>query len=411
MLIEYNKAFNKGTIMIKSCSKIVLTSLLLAPYLFATEPVKSKKEEKPVFETVWQKIYGGEDDDTASGVVMLENGDAAIVGTCKSFDAQRKDICVTRITPDGQTRWRKLLGGEKEERGVAISRAKDGNLLILGSGKSFNKNADRDLYVAKLSLDGKLLWEKAFGGDRDEYAGGVAGTDDGGVLVVGDSESFSKKGYKDIYILRLDKDGNEISKRTIGGKKSDEAKALTRTADGNFMMVGSREVARAGDADFFLMKLDQNGKKIWARTLGEDQHDVLNAVTPTPDGGIVATGATRSFGSDQTDLSVMYFNKNGKLIWHKIYGYEYYDEGNAVTMTKGGGFMIAGTTNSMGKGDFDAYIIALDSKGSLIWSKLYGERSKDIAHAITRTTDGSIVIVGESDSYKRSKDFYMIKLK
>lgn len=396
--------------MIKTCGKIILTSLLLAPYLYADAP-QAKTEKKPIFQTVWQKVYGGEEDDIAHGVVMLENGDNAIIGECQSYNAQRSDICVTRINAKGQTIWRKLIEGAKEDRGMAISRAKDGNLLILGSGKSFNHNGDRDLYVAKLSLEGKIIWQKAFGGDRDEYAGGIAGTNDGGVLVVGDTESYSKKGYKDIYIIRLDQNGNMITETTIGGKRSEEAKALTRTADGNFMMVGSREVARAGDADFFLLKLDQNGKKIWARTLGEENHDVLNAVTPTPDGGIVATGSTRSFGSEQTDLSVMYFDKTGKLIWHKIYGFEYYDEGNAVTMTKNGGFMIAGTTNSMGKGDYDIYVIALDKRGSLIWSKLFGDRDKDIAHAITRTSDGEILIVGESDSFQRSKNFYMIKLK
>ena len=395
--------------MIKTCSKLLLTSLLLSPSLFADVPKKDKI--KPAFQTVWQKTYGGDDDDIAKGIVMLENGDNAIVGTCKSFNAQRSDICVTRITADGKTRWRKMLGGKKQDQGVAITRAKDGNLLILGSGKSFNDNADRDLYVAKVSLDGKLLWEKSFGGDRDEYAGGIAGMANGGVMVVGDTESFSKRGYKDIYIILLDKNGNEISKRTIGGKLNDEAKSLTRTADGNFMMVGAREVTRSGDSDFFLMKLDQQGKKIWAKTLGQDEHDILNAVTPTPDGGIVATGSTRSYYSEQTDLAVMYFNKKGKLIWFKIYGFKYYDEGNAVTMTKDGNYLVAGKTNSMGKGDFDNYLLALDSKGKLIWSKVYGERNKDIAHGITRTSDGAVIIVGESDSYKRAKDFYMIKVK
>ena len=401
--------------MIKICTKIILISTLVSAYLYAevakAEAPKIKKETKEIFETSWQKVYGGEDDDIARGVVMLEGGEVAIVGECKSYGAKRNDICITRVNAKGETRWRKMLGGKKEDKGVSITRAKDGNLLVLGSGKSFNDNSDRDLYVAKISLNGKLMWERSFGGNRDEFAGGIAGTDDGGALVVGDSESFSRKGYKDIYVVRLNKNGKIISEKHIGGKRAEEAKALTRTADGNFMMVGSREVQRAGDSDFFLLKLDQNGNKIWARTLGEEHHDVLNAVAPTPDGGVVATGATRSFGSEQTDLSVMYFNKTGKLIWHKIYGYQYYDEGNAITMTKGGGFMIAGSTNSMGKGDFDTYVIALDSKGSLIWSNLYGDKDKDIAHAITRTTDGAIVIVGESDSYNRSKNFYMIKLK
>ncbi len=388
--------------MIKSYSKILLASMLLTPYLYADT---QKSIKKPPFETVWQKTYGGSDDDIAHGAVMLENGDIAIVGECKSAGAIRDDICVTRIDSNGDTRWRKLISGAKEDRGMAISRAKDGNLLILGSGKSFNNNGDRDLYVAKVSLDGKVIWHRTFGGDRDEFAGGIAGTNDGGVLVVGDSESFSKRGYKDILIIRLDKNGKKISERTIGGKRGEEAKALTRTADGNFIMVGSREVSRAGDSDFFLLKLDQNGRKIWARTFGGSDRDVLNAVAPTLDGGVVATGETRSFRSKQSDLSVMYFNKKGKLIWHKIYGYDYYDKGNAITMTKNGGYMIAGTTNSMGNGEYDTYVIALNSKGSLIWSKLYGGRENDIAHGITRTTDGAIVIVGESDSYKRSKDF------
>ncbi len=397
--------------MIKTCSKILLTSALLAPYLFATQPAKVTEEPKPAFQTVWQKIYGGEDDDIAHGVVMLEKGDNAIIGECKSFNAQRSDICVTRITADGATRWRTMLGGKKSDRGMEITRAKDGNLLILGSGKSFNENSDRDLYVAKLNLEGKVLWENSFGGSRDEHAGGIAATNDGGSLIVGDSESYSRRGAKDIYILRLDKNGKEISKRIIGAEKSEEARALTRTADGNFMMVGAREVTRSGDSDFFLMKLDQDGNKIWAKTLGQNDQDILNAVTPTPDGGIVATGSTRSYNSEQTDLAVMYFNKAGKLIWFKIYGFKYYDEGNAITMTKGGNYLIAGTTNSMGKGDFDNYIIALDGKGQLIWSKLYGDKNKDIAHGITRTSDGGVLVVGESDSYKRPKDFYMIKLK
>lgn len=388
--------------MIKTCSKILLASVLLSPLLLA--------DSKPHFYAKWQKVYGGTDDDIANDVLMLEDGELAVVGTCKSFNAERSDICVTRLNKEGETKWRKLLGGKKTDNGIAISRASDGNLLILGEGKSF-EHGGQDLYVAKLSLDGKVIWEKSFGGDRDEYAGGISGTNDGGVLVIGDSESFSKKGYKDIYIVRLDKNGKMLTTKTIGGKLNDEANALTRTTDGNFMMAGSREIKNSGDADFFLMKLNQNGEKIWARTLGEKYNDVLHAIAPTLDGGIVATGKTRSYNSAQTDLPIMHFDKNGKLIWFKIYGFGYYDEGNALTMTKNGNYMVAGMTNSMGQGNFDNYVLVLDEKGKLLWSNTYGGTNKDIAHGITRTSDGSVVIVGESDSYSRSKKFFMIRLK
>lgn len=390
--------------------KYLLLTTLFSTLLCAEANTDKPVAKEPMFQAVWQKVYGGEADDRANGVVMLEDGDVAIIGECKSFDAMRRDICVTRINSEGQTRWRKLIGGKKDDRGIALSRAKDGNLLILGEGKSFNENGDQDLYAAKLSLDGKVIWEQHLGGDRDEFAGGIAGTNDGGALVVGDSESFSKKGYKDILITKLDENGKVVSQHTIGGEKSEIAKSLTRTTDGNFMMVGGREIARSGDFDFFLLKLDQNGQQVWAKNIGEENEDILYGVTPTPDGGIVATGSTRSFGSEQRDLSVMYFDQSGELIWHKIYGFKYNEEGAAVTMTQDGGYMIAGSTNSMGKGDYDIYVIALDNKGSLIWSDIYGDQNRDLAHGITRTTDGGLVIVGESDSFSRSDNFYMIKL-
>jgi len=393
--------------MIKKYSAVLLALLLLSSFASAN----NKKSSVKKFSMQWQKIYGGKEDDIAKGIVMLEDGDTAIVGTCQSFNAKRSDICVTRLNAKGQTVWRKLLGGKKVDRGVAISRAKDGNLLVLGEGKSFNKNKDQDIYIAKVSLEGKLLWQKAYGGDQDEFAAGVAGTDDGGVLIVGDSESYSKKRYRDIYILRLDKHGNMLSTKTIGGQYNDEANALTRTADGNFMMAGSRELEHTGDADFFLLKLNQKGEKIWARTLGQDQNDVLHAIAPTPDGGIVATGKTRSYNSLQTDLAVMNFNKNGKLIWFKIYGFKYYDEGNAIAMTNKGTFVVSGKTNSLGKGNFDNYLLELDRKGRLLRSGIYGGKNRDVAHGITRTTDGSIITVGQSDSFSRNTKFYMIKLK
>ena len=365
---------------------------------------------KPSFEKVWQEKYGGIDTDRAMATVALENGDIAIAGTCKSFEAKQSDICVTRVNSSGQTLWRKMLGGKNIEIASSIARAKDGALLVAGTSRSFSKNRDRDIYVAKLSLQGEGIWQTTFGKERAEYGRAIVGTDDGGAVVVGETESFGN-GYKDIYIAKMDKNGQMLLEKTIGGEKEELVRGLTRTRDGSLMMVGSREVDRAGDGDFFLLKMDQNTKKIWARTYGGEYEDILNAVTPTLDGGVVATGYTRSFGSIQTDLSVMKFSKEGDLIWHKIYGYKRYDYANALTMTRDGDFIIAGATDSMGEGVYDIYVLGLRQNGELFWSGLYGGRNTDIAHGITRTSDGSIVVVGESDSFSNAKDFYMLKLK
>jgi len=381
----------------------------LAVMSVQTYAKETKALNKNAYTAQWQTIYGGKEDDIAYAIVALENGDSAIVGTCKSYDAKKTDICLTRMTAKGEMKWRLWLGGKKKDEGKALSRAADGSILILGHSKSFTTNYDYDLYVAKVSLDGKKIWETHIGGDRDEFAGGIAGTNDGGALIVGSSESYGE-GDKNAYIAKLDKNGKLLSAHTVGGVKDDVATSLTRTRDGNFVLAGYREIARAGDADFFVMKMDENGKQIWSKTYGGAYEDVLNGITATVDNGIVAIGHTRSYGSEQSDLTVMKYDADGKLIWHKIYGFKYYDYGNAVATTRDGGFILAGGTNSLGKGNHSMYVLALDKAGELIWSHVYGDERKDVAHGVARMSDGSVIVVGESNSFKRAKNFFMVKL-
>ena len=86
------------------------------------------------------------------------------------------------MTSKGEMKWRLWLGGKKKDEGRAISRAADGSILVLGHTNSSSSNYDYDLHIAKISLSGKKIWEKIIGGDRDEFAGGIAGTDDGGAI-------------------------------------------------------------------------------------------------------------------------------------------------------------------------------------------------------------------------------------
>jgi len=395
--------------MLKKLVSVTLGMALFTLGSYAEKTQVKNMMKKNAYIAEWQTIYGGAEDDIAYGIVALENGDSAVVGTCKSFGAKRADICVTRMTAKGKMKWRLWIGGKKKDEGRAISRAADGSILVLGHSKSFSANYDYDLLVAKVSLAGKLVWRKELGGKRDEFAGGISGTDDGGVLVVGDSKSYGE-GDKDVYIAKLDKNGKLLSAHTVGGEKDDSATALTRTRDGKFVLVGSREIEYSGNTDFFVMKLDQEGKKIWAKTYGGEYADTLNGVTATVDNGIVAIGKTRSYGSEQTDLTVMKYNAEGELIWHKIYGFKYYEYGNAVATTRDGGFILAGGTNTLGKGNHSAYVLALDKAGELVWSHVYGDERKDVAHGVTRMSDGSVIVVGESNSFKRAKNFYMIKL-
>ena len=106
----------------------------------------------------------------------------------------------------------------------------------------------------------------------------------------------------------------------------------------------------------------------------------------------------------------MKINGRGKTVWHKIYGFKYYEYGEAVATTRDGGFMLVGGTNTLGKGNHSVYVLALDKTGELIWSHVYGDERKDVGHGVARMSDGSMLVVGESNSFKRAKNFFMIKL-
>jgi hypothetical protein len=73
--------------------------------------------------------------------------------------------------------------------------------------------------------------------------------------------------------------------------------------------------------------------------------------------------------------------------------------------------MLAGGPNTLGKGNHSVYVLALDKSGELIWSHVYGDERKDVAHGVARMSDGSMIVVGETNSFRREKNFYLIKLR
>jgi hypothetical protein len=126
--------------MSKKFLTLLLTTLFCFSVLQAKESAEKKALKKEVYQAVWEKTYGGDDGDIANGIVALENGEYALVGTCKSFGAQGKDICVVRMNGKGEILWHILLGGKKQDIGKAITRGADGSLIILGTSKSFSKH-------------------------------------------------------------------------------------------------------------------------------------------------------------------------------------------------------------------------------------------------------------------------------
>jgi len=210
---------------------------------------------------------------------------------------------------------------------------------------------------------------KAIGGDKDDWGSSLIQTSDGGYAIAG---SYSFFGYKDevdevyagdVYLVKLDANGNLQWTKTIGGEKTDRGFSLIQTSDGGYAIAGKTESFGAGDRDVYVVKLDAKGNLQWTKTIGGPADEVGFSLIQTSDGGYAIAGKTESFGAGGADVYVVKLDANGNLQWTKTIGGPKDDGGSSLIQTSDGGYAIAGETYSFGAGGRDVYVVKLDKNG------------------------------------------------
>jgi len=247
----------------------------------------------------------------------------------------------------------------------------------------------------------------------NDVAYSIIQTKDGGYVVAGWTWNFGH-GKDDAWVIKLDKNGNKIWDKTFGGKLYDDAYSIVQTKDGGYVVAGKTYSFGHGKSDVWVIKLDKNGNKIWDKTFGGKLYDEAYSIVQTKDGGYVVAGWTRNFGHGKADAWIIKLDKNGNKIWDKTFGGKLDDGAYSIVQTKDGGYVVAGRTWSFGHGKMDAWIIKLDKDGNKIWDKTFGGKLNDAPWAITQTKSGGYAIAGATESFgngsKGKCDMWIIKL-
>jgi hypothetical protein len=131
------------------------------------------------------------------------------------------------------------------------------------------------------------------------------------------------------------------------------------------------------DYDVYVVKLDANGNLQWTKTIGGKKDDVgLMALIQTSDGGYAIAGYTTSFGAGNGDVYVVKLDANGTSNGPKPSA-DQAMTGHSLIQTSDGGYAIAGSTQSFGAGGDDVYVVKLDANGNLQWTKTIGGPKDD----------------------------------
>ncbi len=309
----------------------------------------------------------------------------------------------------GEVQWQKTFGEINDDVANSIQQTTDGGYIVAGWTKSFGSGGE-DVYILKLNSNGQLEWQKTFGGKDDDVANSIQQTTDGGYIVAGWTKSFGSGG-EDAYILKLNSNGQLEWQKTFGGKDDDVANSIQQTTDGGYIVAGWTASFGSGWKDAYILKLNSNGQLEWQKTFGEINNDVANSIQQTTDGGYIVAGWTASFGSGWQDIYILKLNSKGEVEWQKTFGGRDYDVANSIQQTTDDGYIVAGWTTSFSSGWQDAYILKLNSKGEVEWQKTFGGKDDDVANSIQQTTDGGYIVAGWTKSFgSGGQDIYILKL-
>ncbi|MEL6862777.1 MAG: PKD domain-containing protein [Bacteroidota bacterium] len=136
-----------------------------------------------------------------------DNGDYIIVGYAPSGNLGQQDATLIKVSSNGQQRWQKYYGGALNDQGASVQNTADGGLILLGSTESFSSGG-KDVYLVKTDEEGAVLWERTYGGLDIDFGTSVKQTRDGGFILTGGTQKNEVGGIRDqIYLIKTASNG------------------------------------------------------------------------------------------------------------------------------------------------------------------------------------------------------------
>jgi hypothetical protein len=252
-------------------------------------------------------------------------------------------------------------------------------------------------------------FQKVYGGYSYDYGNDLVQTADTGYLLLCTSNSFSSS--SDIYLLKVDQFGAYQWQRTYGDSEIEGACKIKFTQDGNLAIAGHTSSFLYNSYDFYLIKANMNGDTLWTKHYGTTEWDFANSMDTCADGGFILAGKTYDTGNAYSDILIVKTDSNGNEQWRKQIGGNKDDVANEI-ITTSDGYFFCGTTESIGSGGKDIYIVKVDLTGNLIWERTLGGEEDDIGNSLMISADNKLVCGGGVKSYGFPNNFnsYLMKI-
>ena len=391
----------------------------------------------------WVETFGGSGIDQATAVVTTEDGAYMVVGSTYSNDGHfaglksttDADYFLMRVRPDGGVDWTKVYGGDDDELATGITKTSDGGYVLVGYSRSDNcftgsNGGFHDYYILKVDAQGNEIWCQNFGYPGSDQAQNIIETREGDLMVTGffdvsasggqgndDRENAGTlHGVGEYWGIKLDADGQFFWKRYFGGSNNDRSYNVMQTNDGGFVLIGSSEsddfdiTDGKGSYDYWAVKLSAEGDLEWTRSFGGSEIDIAYDIATTLDGNFLIVGDARSNDQDvstnygNADIWLVAIDPQGNLIWEKSLGGSMFDSAKDLLPMNDNLYCVTGSSRSndvdvtTNNGENDAWTVVVDAQGTIIFEGAIGGSSLDFSEGAAQGVDGALLIVGNTES-------------
>jgi uncharacterized repeat protein (TIGR01451 family) len=324
--------------------------------------------------------------------------------------------------------WSKSFGGITNEAGRNILTADSGQTFLIVGDTTRNSNNllgdSADIWVMKLNKDGERIWSKTFGGSGNDRIRKTYLHSDGSFTIIAysnsnDGDVSGNHGGGDIWVAKISGDGIVIWQRCLGGSLAEDYRNDELLAD-NSLIIAGFTTSNDGDVtghhannDFWIVKLTNSGSLEWQKCLGGNNDDRPRSVISMADGSFIITGFSNSTNGDisgnlgNTDVWVVKLSSSGNLIWKRLYGGILDETGyKAIIANNGNIIVLSETTSTNGNvsgnhGSRDAWILSIDpANGSIVWQRCIGGSGVENVRNMVKDLDGNFIVV----SYTASND-------
>jgi hypothetical protein len=309
---------------------------------------------------LWDKCYGGSEFETPFKIIRISDDAYYIYASTNSNDGDvqstnhgNTDAWIIKINGSGDIIWERCYGGNYREESRSAQLTLDGGLLILsrilgGGGDISTYYGYGDIWLTKIDSLGNIEWEKTYGNQYLDNAVDILLTSDNGILITAANDTeggmitchSQLEDDADVWLLKLDMQGNIIWQYCYGGSYYDLAYLALEVEDGFVISASTHSndgdvsgfhgiPSSTGPNDIWVFKIDFEGNLLWQRCFGGGGVESSNHLSQTEEGNFIIIGMTSSNDGDvsgnhsfddEYDIWIFEFSDGGELIWQHCYG-------------------------------------------------------------------------------------------